>query len=68
MAIEQISFNDEALSLETPVTVTEFLSQQSQTGRFVVVINDQVVSASAFDEKQINAGDRVEILSPISGG
>lgn len=68
MAIEQISFNDETLSLETPVTVKQFLSQQSQTGRFVLVINDQVISASAFDEQQINAGDRVEILSPISGG
>lgn len=68
MPTEQVFFNDEAIMLETPLTITNFLGQQNQTGRFVVVINDEVISASRFDEHHIQSGDRIEILSPISGG
>lgn len=68
MPTEQIEFNGETIMLETPLSIREFLNQQSPNGRFVMVLNDEVINASLFDEKQINNGDRVEILSPISGG
>lgn len=68
MPTEQIEFNGEIITLETPLSIREFLNQQSPNGRFVLVLNDEVINVSLFDEKQINNGDRVEILSPISGG
>lgn len=68
MPTEQIEFNGETITLETPLSIREFLDRQSPNGRFVLVLNDEVINAALFDEKQINKGDRVEILSPISGG
>ncbi|HAO23910.1 MULTISPECIES: sulfur carrier protein ThiS [unclassified Methylophaga] len=37
-------------------------------GRFVVVINDNIIAKSAHSTYQLSAGDRIDVLSPISGG
>lgn len=63
-----IQFNGESVALENAQTVTGFLEQQQVTGRFIVVINDEVVPKSNWDEHAIQAGDQIEIMSPISGG
>lgn len=63
-----IQFNGESVALENAQTVSGFLEQQQVTGRFIVVINDEVVPKSNWDEHAIQAGDQIEIMSPISGG
>lgn len=63
-----IQFNGESVALENAQTVSGFLEQQQVTGRFIVVINDEVVPKSNWDEHVIQAGDQIEIMSPISGG
>lgn len=68
MTSNQIQFNGESLAIGQAQTVTSFLEQQQVTGRFIVVINDEVVPKSNWDEHAIQAGDQIEIMSPISGG
>lgn len=65
---QQIQFNGETLAIEPSQTVSAFLEKQSVGGRFIVVINDEVVPKSNWDQHAIQAGDQIEIMSPISGG
>lgn len=59
---------------EQPIETTSFnlqafLAEHGWTeGRFVVVINDNIIAKSAHPNYQLSAGDRVDVLSPISGG
>ena len=68
MTSNQIQFNGESVALASAKTVADLLEQQSVTGRFIVVINDEVVPKSNWQAHPVNAGDSVEIMSPISGG
>ena len=64
-----IQFNGESVVIDRPVTVTGFLQQQNVAAkRFVVVINDEIVPKSDWGVREINAGDQLDIMSPISGG
>ena len=64
-----INFNGDELAVESGTSVAQFLQQQEITeGRFVVVINDEIVPKSEYDSAVISAGDAVEIMSPITGG
>lgn len=46
-----------------------FLAEHGWTeGRFVVVINNNIIAKSAHSTYQLSAGDRIDVLSPISGG
>ncbi|MED5510591.1 MAG: sulfur carrier protein ThiS [Pseudomonadota bacterium] len=65
---QQIQFNGQTLAIEPAQTVSAFLEKQSVGGRFIVVINDEVVPKSNWDQHAIQAGDQIEIMSPISGG
>jgi sulfur carrier protein len=68
MTSNLIQFNGEAVALESAKTVADLLEKQSVTGRFIVVINDEVVPKSNWLAHPVNAGDSIEIMSPISGG
>ena len=64
-----INFNGDELAVESGTNVSQFLQQQEIIdGRFVVVINDEIVPKSEYDSAVISAGDAVEIMSPITGG
>lgn len=65
---QQVQFNGQTLAIEPSQTVSAFLESQSVAGRFIVVINDEVVPKSNWDQHAIQAGDQIEIMSPISGG
>jgi sulfur carrier protein len=68
MTSEQIQFNGESLAIDNGQTVSRLLEQQQVTGRFIVVINDEVVPKTHWDQHAVQPGDQVEIMSPISGG
>lgn len=65
---QQVQLNGEAIAIEQSQTVADFLQQQQVGGRFVVVINEEVVPKSNWNDTLIQPGDRLEIMSPISGG
>jgi sulfur carrier protein len=65
---QQIQFNGASLALEQAHTVSSLIEAQAVEGRFIVVINDEVVPKASWDSREITAGDQVEIMSPISGG
>lgn len=65
----QITINDQALAITAGLNLAEILaSQQLDQGCFVAVVNDTVVSKTTLEQVTIQDGDRIEILSPISGG
>jgi sulfur carrier protein len=64
-----IQFNGESVAIEATQTVADFIQNQALVGRrFVVVINDEIVPKSSWENTQVQAGDQVDIMSPISGG
>lgn len=65
----QITINDQALAITAGLNLAEILaSQQLDQGCFVAVVNDTVVPKTTLEQVTIQDGDRIEILSPISGG
>jgi len=72
MTFEQltnIQLNGELLQLTQVDTVAALLEQQSlSNGRIVVVLNDEIVPKSRWNQQTINDGDLIDIMSPISGG
>lgn len=64
-----INFNGDELAVDSGINVSQFLQLQDIVdGRFVVVINDEVVPKSDYGNAVISAGDALEIMSPITGG
>jgi len=64
-----INFNGEAIDVATEMNVANLLQLNDVVdGRFVVVVNDEIVPKSEYDSALITTGDEVEIMSPITGG
>jgi len=64
-----IVVNGELTNVKIGSTVATLLSgERILSGRFLVVANDEIVSKSAYAETRLNAGDRIDIMSAISGG
>lgn len=65
----QIKFNDKSLTVAGGISLADILAQQGvNQGCFVAVVNDAVIPKTTLDQHLIYDGDRIEILSPISGG
>ena len=64
----QVQLNGEPLDINHKQTVSEFVAKQDFNGRFVIIINDEMVAKSGWQDVVIQAGDRIDIVSPISGG
>jgi sulfur carrier protein len=64
----QVQLNGELLDINHEQTVSEFIDKQEFNGRFLIVINDEMVAKSRWQDVVIQAGDRIDIVSPISGG
>jgi sulfur carrier protein len=65
----QIWINDQSVALTDSLNLSEVLTQQGlDHGCFVAVVNDTVVPKTTLEQRLIQPGDRIEILSPISGG
>lgn len=65
----QITINDQALAITAGLNLAEILAtKQLNQGCFVAVVNDTVVPKTTLEQVKIQDGDRIEILSPISGG
>lgn len=61
--------NGQSLSVSLPCTIESFLVQRGLPPRSVVVEqNGEAVVPSEFGRRQIQAGDRLEIVRIVAGG
>jgi thiamine biosynthesis protein ThiS len=61
--------NGKQVPITGPCSLAEFLTAQGLRPRSVVVEhNGQAVAPSEFSQRQITAGDRLEIVKIVAGG
>ena len=61
--------NGQSVAFETPCSIEAFLVAQKLLPRSVVVEhNGEAVAPSEFSCRQLNAGDRLEIVKIVAGG
>jgi thiamine biosynthesis protein ThiS len=61
--------NGKPIQAGVPCSIEQFLIAQSLLPRSVVVEhNGQAVAPSEFAHRQLNAGDRLEIVKIVAGG
>ena len=61
--------NAQKISVEIPCSIEKFLVDQSVLPRSVVVEhNGEAVAPSEFSKRQLNTGDRLEIVKIVAGG
>lgn len=61
--------NGNEISVNVPCTIDEFLISQNFPARSVVVEqNGQAIAPSEFRDRNVNQGDRLEIVQIVAGG
>ena len=69
MNANAITANGQPILAELPCTLEEFLTAQGLLPRSVVVEhNGEAVAPSEFSQRQLKAGDRLEIVKIVAGG
>jgi thiamine biosynthesis protein ThiS len=69
MRQEFVTANGKRASGELPCSLEKFLVEQGLLPRSVVVEhNGEAVAPSEFPRRQIQAGDRLEIVNIVAGG
>ena len=69
MTKPSLTANGQEVPAKLPCTIEEFLVAQGLLPRSVVVEhNGQAVAPSEFAKRQLNAGDRLEIVKIVAGG
>ncbi len=64
-----VTANGHSLVAKLPCTLEEFLVAQGLLPRSVVVEhNGEAVAPSEFSQRQLQAGDRLEIVNIVAGG
>jgi thiamine biosynthesis protein ThiS len=65
----QVIANGQAVEARLPCSIAEFLLARQLLPRSVVVEhNGQAVAPSEFSQRQLQAGDRLEIVKIVAGG
>lgn len=64
----QLIVNDEAIELDSPMSIAEFIRWFKQDGNFAVAVNMEFIPRSLYGETLLREGDRVEIVLPMQGG
>jgi thiamine biosynthesis protein ThiS len=69
MNLRSIIANGQSIEAELPCSIEKFLVAQNLLPRSVVVEhNGEAVAPSEFSHRQLNAGDRLEIVKIVAGG
>ena len=64
-----VTANGQSVAAKLPCTIEEFLVAQGLLPRSVVVEhNGEAVAPSEFAQRQLKAGDRLEIVKIVAGG
>jgi thiamine biosynthesis protein ThiS len=66
---QSVTANGRLTEVKLPCTIEEFLVAQGLLPRSVVVEhNGDAVAPSEFSKRELNAGDRLEIVKIVAGG
>jgi thiamine biosynthesis protein ThiS len=66
---QSVTANGQAIEAKLPCSIEEFLVAQKLLPRSVVVEhNGEAVAPSEFSRRQLNAGDKLEIVKIVAGG
>ena len=69
MTANSVIANGKPLEAPLPCSLEEFLVAQNLLPRSVVVeLNGEAVAPSEFAQRQLHAGDRLEIVKIVAGG
>lgn len=69
MSVLTITANGQSVPAPLPCTLEQFLIAQGLLPRSVVVEhNGEAVAPSEFSQRQLHAGDRLEIVKIVAGG
>ena len=67
--MNEVIANGKPAAARVPCSIEEFLVAQNLLPRSVVVEhNGEAVAPSEFSHRQLNAGDRLEIVKIVAGG
>lgn len=67
--MSRVTANGKEIETKLPCSIEEFLIAQRLLPRSVVVEqNGEAVAPSEFSQRQLNAGDRLEIVKIVAGG
>ena len=67
--MNEIVANGKPIAAKVPCSIEEFLIAQKLLPRSVVVEhNGEAVAPSEFSQRQLNAGDKLEIVKIVAGG
>ena len=64
----KITLNQNATELPASATVADALAQMQAKPPFAVAVNTVFVPKSQYAAHVLNAGDKVEVISPVTGG
>jgi sulfur carrier protein len=65
----EIRINGETRSFESPLTVAALVEKLALNARGVAVeVNREIVARSTWQDRELGAGDRVEIVTFVGGG
>lgn len=64
----QIRINGAHKEIPKLTLVSQLIEHEKFNGRFIVTLNDELVLKQFHATTYLSTGDRVDILSPITGG
>jgi sulfur carrier protein len=65
----EIEFNGEKLQVPAGVTIDELLSQAKIERRFCAVeSNQEIIAKNQYATHQVQAGDKIEVVTLVGGG
>ena len=63
-----IHINQQLFAVPDAATVTDALAAFGAKPPFAVALNGQVVAKGEHASKALNAGDKLDVVSPVAGG
>ena len=64
----QILLNNQTTELPANATVAQALAKLQPRPPFAVALNTEFVPKSRYDSQVLQAGDKLEVISPVTGG
>ena len=64
----KITINQQATDLQATATVADALAQMQAKPPFAVAVNTIFVPRTQYAAHTLNEGDKMEVISPVTGG
>lgn len=64
----KITLNQQATDLQANATVADALAQMQAKPPFAVAVNTIFVPKTQYSAHTLNEGDKMEVISPVTGG